>query len=309
MIYTVTLNPALDKTYIVDELNFDSVNRATSSFEDVGGKGLNVSKVLKEFNCDSEALVVLAGHTGELIQKKLIESQIVSKAFWTEGETRINAKIVDVKSHSNTDVNEGGPDISESLLEEIIDYLAQAVHKGDIVVLAGSVQSSVPSDIYARYIGRLSGLGVKVLLDTSGKPFEEGIMSAPYLIKPNRHEAEEHLGRSLQSDEDLKAAAQEYLNLGVELVCISDGSRGAYFFTQGDSLFVPPLPVEVKSTVGAGDSMVAGLSYMLDQNMSLEEGAKLACALGITAVATDGTAVPNHSDVMTRVEQLSVSHI
>ncbi len=306
MIYTVTFNPALDKTYVVERIECDSLHRATDVFEDVGGKGINVSKVLKELGMDSEALVVLGGFVGKKIEHMLEQSNIAIRPFWVEGETRVNAKIVDSTQKTNTDVNEEGPAVSSIIIDEMYEYLFEKIEPGDIVVLAGSLPSSIPKDTYEKWIQQLSECGAKVILDTSGEAFKLGLRAQPYLIKPNRHEVEECLGRLIHSKDDLKQAAQSFIVDGVEVVCISDGPRGGYFFTKDDSFFVPAVKVDVKSTVGAGDSMVAGLAYMLENHMSLEDGAKLACALGTCSVALEGTAAPSKKAVDAMIERLSV---
>ena len=306
MIYTITLNPALDKTYVVDELKHDSVHRAKESFEDVGGKGINVSKVLSKMDVDSEAIVVVAGYIGKKIENMLDDAHVKTKLFWAEGESRINAKIVDKTLRCNTDVNEEGPVIDSKLLSNLYDYLFQKIEPGDVVVLAGSLQNSIPVDTYAIWIDKLSEIGAKVILDTSGEAFERAVRQKPYLIKPNRFEVEEHLGRKIHNKEDIKKAALWYLDKGIEIVCISDGSHGAYFFTYDNSLYIPPVAIEVKSTVGAGDSMVAGLAIMLEHKLSLEQGAKLACALGTCAAELEGTAAPDTKQVDKMINKMQV---
>lgn len=290
MIYTVTLNPALDKTVEIPHFALDAVNRIASVRTDPGGKGINVSKVIAKLGGRSRAVGVVAGSAGRALAAQLealgLDTLLADAG---EGETRTNLKVIDPAGHTNTDINEPGPAVAAKVLESLLERLTGSVRAGDIVVLAGSLPVGAPQDTYRTWTAACRQAGAKVFLDADGAPLAAGIEARPYLVKPNEHELARLLGRELGSVGKLRAAAGELLAAGVEKVVVSLGSRGALYATKTQVILADGLPVKVGSTVGAGDSVVAALAWAEEQGLSLEEAAVLSTATGAANVMCSGT--------------------
>lgn len=289
MIYTVTLNPALDKTAVVERLTPNSVNRISRLRVDVGGKGLNVSKVIKELGGKTVAYALLAGDTGAAIERMLGDLDIDCRVLRVEGETRTNLKIIDPVLGQNTDINEPGPELADAQLDGMLAELVMEAREGDLVVLSGSLPRGASSDTYRRWVGALKSVGAKVFLDADGERLREGIKAAPDLIKPNEIELGAMLGRTLDTDEKVVVAARELVDGGLGCVMVSMGAAGALYVTPEVAVKAHPVKVEVGSTVGAGDSVVAALAFAQEQGLGLEEGLRLAMATGAANVMQTGT--------------------
>ncbi|MDO4848238.1 MAG: 1-phosphofructokinase [Coriobacteriia bacterium] len=289
MLHTVTLNPALDKTAVVEGFTVDTVNRLTDLRVDPGGKGINVSKVASELGHASVAHVVLAGQTGKKISAALADMGIETKAFEVEGETRTNLKVVDPRLKTNTDVNEPGPVVGSEQFASFARALTDEVGQGDVVVLAGSLPKGLGPDSYALLVTSLRSLGAKVFLDADGEPLRLALKARPYLIKPNDHELAGLVGHELKSVEEIAQAAKDLVAGGIERVVVSMGGAGALFVTAGTALLAKAPKVKVGSTVGAGDSVVAALACAEISGLPLEEAARLAVATGSANVMCSGT--------------------
>lgn len=306
MLHTVTLNPALDKTAVVESFTVDAVNRITDLREDPGGKGINVSKVASELGHASVAHVVLAGQTGKKISAALTDMGIESKVFEVEGETRTNLKIVDPLLNTNTDVNEPGPAIGSEQFASFARSLTDEVGQGDVVVLAGSLPKGLGPDSYALLVTSLRSLGAKVFLDADGEPLRLALKARPYLIKPNDHELAGLIGHELPSVADIAQAAKNLVADGIERVVVSMGGAGALFVTADTVLLAKAPKVKVGSTVGAGDSVVAALACAEISGLSLEESARLAVATGSANVMCSGTQAASREAVYELLPQVTV---
>ena len=290
MIYTVTLNPALDKTVEIRSLRIDSVNRITKMRTDPGGKGINVSKVIQKLGRKSVAAGILGGDTGNAILSALEAMGLETSFRFVEGETRTNLKIVDPAEHTNTDINEPGITLSEEILDSYLKELLEKLVPGDIMVLSGSLPMGSPKDTYYTWVKACKEAGAKVILDADGELFAAGIKASPYLIKPNDHELSGFMGRTLSTPAELaKAARQMMESYGIEKIVVSMGGAGALFVTKEDTSYAEGLKVPVGSTVGAGDSVVAALAVAEEAGMSLEDTVRLATATGAANVMCSGT--------------------
>lgn len=290
MIYTVTLNPALDKTVEIPSLTIDSVNRITAMRTDPGGKGINVSKVIQKLGGKSVATGILGGATGRAIQSAVEEMGLETSFCFVEGETRTNLKVVDPVNHTNTDINEPGVTVSEEVLEDLLAQLSGRLCSDDLVVLSGSLPKGAPVDTYRTWVAACREKGAKVILDVDGSLLAAGLEASPYLIKPNNHELSALLGRSLETKEELKAAACQLMDrYGISKVVVSMGGDGALYVTKEDTIYAEGLQVPVGSTVGAGDSVVAALAVAEERGMSLEEAVRLSTATGAANVMCSGT--------------------
>ena len=202
MIFTVTLNPALDKTAQAPNFKLDAVTRITELRQDPGGKGINVSKVIKQLGGESVAWAVLGGNTGRGIKASLEEMGISCRAFEVEGETRTNLKVVDPVDDTHTDINEPGPVVTDAMLDDMLAQLVAEISEGDIVVLAGSIARGASDDTYEKWVKACREAGAKVFLDADGDKLVAGIKGNPFLIKPNEIELGNMLGRTLDTDEN-----------------------------------------------------------------------------------------------------------
>jgi len=299
MITTITLNPAVDKTIQISNFIVGNVNRVASIRLDAGGKGINVSKVIKNLGGKSKAMGILSGNSGKFIKEYLDSINILNDFVFTEGETRTNIKVVDEISHTNTDINEAGPQASDKDLAEVSGKVFNNISSEDIIIFSGSVPSNVDKKIYGDWIKKAKAKGAKTILDADGELLKNAISAGPYLVKPNIDELEGMFNKKINGVKEAVEIAKSLLDYGIVIVVVSLGSEGAIFVNKEKSIYAHGLKVDVKSTVGAGDSMVAALAYSIEEGLSFEESVKLAVATGTANVMTSGTEA---SDIKTIIE-------
>ena len=309
MIYTVTLNPALDKTATVENLRLDSVNRISELRVDPGGKGINVSKVVRELGAKTVAIALLGGHTGTMLRNMLAELGIECKVLEVEGETRTNLKIKDPALKTNTDINEPGPEVTDEQLRGMLDGLVGEVGSGDIVVLSGSLPRGAAAGTYKVWVAALKKTGAKVYLDADGDKLGRGIEAKPDLIKPNEIELGAMMGRTLDADEKIVEAARELIDGGLDRVMVSMGGAGALYVARDVTIKANPVKVPVGSTVGAGDSVVAALAYAQDKGLGLEDTMRLAMATGAANVMQSGTQAAPRELVDSLIDKVVVTKL
>ena len=290
MIITVTLNPAVDKTVEINNAVINSVNRVTSVRLDAGGKGINVSKVVLKLGGTSRALGFIGGSAGNFIKEYLDNMEIQNDFVVVKEDTRTNLKIVDPLQQTNTDINEMGPRITTQDIKQMEEKILELANEKSIMVFSGSVPPNVEANIYQQWIYQAKWKGAKTILDADGEMMRLGIGAGPYLIKPNIHELERLLDREIKSVDEVLAAGRFLMTeYGIEVVVVSMGENGALFLNKEATILAEGLEVDVKSTVGAGDSMVAALAYVLDQGETFEKAVTLAVAAGTANVMTYGT--------------------
>ena len=309
MIFTVTLNPALDKTAQAPNFKLDAVTRITELRQDPGGKGINVSKVIKQLGGESVAWAVLGGNTGRGIKASLEEMGISCRAFEVEGETRTNLKVVDPVDDTHTDINEPGPVVTDAMLDNMLAQLVAEISEGDIVVLAGSIARGASDDTYEKWVKACREAGAKVFLDADGDKLVAGIKGNPFLIKPNEIELGNMLGRTLDTDEKVAEAARELIAQGLDNVVVSMGGAGAMFVSADRVVKGGSVKVPVGSTVGAGDSVVAALAFAEEKGMSLEDKVKLSMATGAANVMQSGTQAAPRDLVDSLIEKVTVTEM
>lgn len=303
MIITVTLNPAIDKTVEINNVQINTVNRVSSVRLDAGGKGINVSKIVLSLGGKSKAIGFLGGRAGKFIKNYLDEIGIENDFIVVKGETRTNLKIIDPLQRTNTDINEMGPEITAEDINQMDHYISQSVDKESVIVFSGSVPPNVNKDIYQKWIYQAKAKGVKTILDADGELMRRGIEAGPYLIKPNIHELERLLARKITSIEETIECSKEIMQkYGIEIVVVSMGEKGALFLNKEVTVFAQGIKVFVKSTVGAGDSMVAALAYAIDEGYVFEKAVTLAVAAGTANVMTYGTE-PSNLEVIMELEK------
>ena len=309
MIYTVTLNPALDKTARVPDFTLDEVNRITELRVDPGGKGINVSKVIAKLGGTSRAVALLGGSVGEKISSMLAEAGIDVWAFEANGETRTNLKVVDEKLGTYTDINEPGPEATVSQLDAMLGGLAQGLMSGDIVVLSGSLPKDAPVATYAAWGRACAKAGAKVFLDADGDALTRGLDASPFLVKPNDAELERLCGKKLHDEREVAVVARKLVDAGVSRVVVSMGGRGAVL-VEGERVLLARSPkVRVGSTVGAGDSVVAALAFAEERGMGLDETARLAMATGAANVMQSGTQAAERELVDSLLDKVSLEEL
>lgn len=288
MIYTVTFNPAVDYVVHLEEFQPGRTNRSVSEEIYWGGKGINVSIVLKNLGFESVPLGFVAGFTGTAIEEGLQKQGIHTDFIRLEsGISRINLKI---KTGRETEINAQGPAISKAAAQAL-DQKLDALKSGDTLVLAGSIPATLPADIYEKILKRLSGRGIRFLVDATGDLLVNVLKYRPFLIKPNRHELEEICDRPLPSIAEVAEGARELQRQGAENVLVSLGKDGALLLTeQGDILTAEALGGKPVNTVGAGDSMVAGFLAGYLESGSYEYALKLGSAAGGATACSKGLA-------------------
>lgn len=289
MIVTVTLNPALDKTIYVENFRIGEVNRVIDIREDAGGKGINVSNLIISLGGDTIATGAVAGPIGDFIENQLNKLGTKHDFIHTEGNTRTNTKMVDIKNKTHTDINEPGVPLTTEVLEKVEEKIFEHTTEDGILVFSGSVPKNVEKDIYGRLIKKAKEKGIKAILDADGELLRKGIEAGPYLIKPNINELEMLYGKTFENMKETIKYAKDILKYGIEIIVLSMGGDGCAFITNDKTYFAKALPVEVKSTVGAGDSMVAALAYAIQQKTPLEEAIKLAVAAATASISNEGT--------------------
>jgi 1-phosphofructokinase len=310
MIVTVTLNPALDKTLDIEDFTLDSVNRINNIRMDAGGKGINVSKVLKELQTLSVATGFLGGETGNYIKHYLDTIDVKNDFVFIEDPTRENIKIVDQKNNTFTDINDPGPVISESKTKEFKEKLLTLADENQLFILAGSIPQGLDQDIYLKIIEILKQKNAFIVLDTYGKPFSKALEGQPDLIKPNIEELEAYLGIKLTTKEEIIDAVKEHLiEKGIAYVAVSLGAEGALLISKDQSLYASGMDVHVKSTVGAGDAMVAGLVYGFDKSLELKEILKYGSASATANVMTEGSKTGEIEQIESLLNQIEVKEL
>lgn len=256
MIYTVTFNPAIDYVVELVSFNIGKINRTTREYMNLGGKGVNVSRVLTNLEVPNVALGFVAGFTGDALRNGL-ERMGVKTDFISleEGNTRIN---VNIKGVEETDINARGPEIPNSAIDELFKKLDN-LQSGDTLVLAGSIPTSLPNDMYERIMERLYGKGIRFVVDATRDLLVKSLKYEPFLIKPNNHELGEIFGLELTKDNEIIYYARELKKQGAKNVLISMAGDGAILVDENDVAHKIGTPKgKVKNSVGAGDSMVAG---------------------------------------------------
>ncbi|KAA3661840.1 MAG: 1-phosphofructokinase [Chloroflexi bacterium] len=297
MIYTVTLNPAVDRELTVPAIEFDTVLRANDWRVDFGGKGFNVSRMLMALGSPSIALGFAGGRAGELLRDGLASLGIQTDFIWVEGETRTNVSIVDEGNGRYVKVNEPGPTIAAADQEKLLAQVRQLAQPGDWWVLAGSLPPGVPPTMYADIISILHQANAKAILDTSGAALEHGCAARPFLAKPNDAEASKLTGLPVKNRVQIAVAAQTIQATGVSNVVISLGKDGAMLANGQQTVVATSPTIEEQNPIGAGDSMVGGLVWGLSHNQDVSESLRWGIACGAATASMKGTAVGNKAVV------------
>ena len=299
MIYTVTLNPSIDYIVRLDKVLIGSVNRMDSDDKFAGGKGINVSRVLKRLGIENTATGFIGGFTGKFITDILEEEGISSHFVEVEQDTRINVKI---KADAETEINGPGPEISSQKLEELEKFLS-SLTSGDTVVFAGSSPKNLGNVVYKKLIGLTRKTGAQVVCDFEGQTLLDSLEFEPLLVKPNNHELGDIFGVKLESLEQIESYARQILDKGAQHVIISMAGDGALLVTRDGAYFAKPIKGNVKNSVGAGDSMVAGFTGEFVRSGDVIQAFKWGVACGTATTFSDDLATADYiKEIYEKVE-------
>lgn len=288
MVYTVTFNPALDYVVRVDGFRVGGVNRTSREEIQLGGKGINVSAVLSHLGVDNVALGFLAGFTGQALEEELRREGIRTDFIWLDqGLTRINVKI---KADQESEINGQGPNIDAAALDQLFRKLDK-LEQDDVLIVSGSVPSTLPGDIYEQILARLEGRGIHFVVDATRDLLCNVLPYHPFLIKPNNIELGEIFGRTLNSDEEIRDCAVQLQQRGARNVLVSMAGDGSLLVDETGGCHRLGVPKgQVRNSVGAGDSMVAGFVAGWLKTGDYAYAQRLGAAAGSATAFSDGLA-------------------
>jgi len=305
-VITVTMNPSIDKTVVLDKLVPNGLNRAKSTRLDPGGKGINVGRVLQSFGVDVTITGLIAGSQGESLLAHLNANGLNCDFLKIEGETRTNLKIIDGSVNKVTEINEQGFYVQPEQISIFLEKLESLSDQAEIVILSGSLPPGVPVDFYANCTKIAKKKGAKVLLDSDGATLAEGLKALPYAVKPNLRELGAVFHEEFSNNRQVAEAAKKLVDQGIEIVIASMGPDGAVFANRDEIYKADSWNIPVKSTVGAGDAMVATLAYSILKQDSLHEIARLTTAASTITVSKDGTQFCSFEEVLESAGKVNI---
>jgi 6-phosphofructokinase 2 len=308
MVYTITLNPALDRTLWVEKIQPDESNRIEREQRYAGGKGIDVSKVLTILEMINKALGFVGGFAGEELEGRLLNEGISCDFIRISGETRTNIIVNDMSTGMQTIFNASGPEIKPYELMKMI-HKVEKLEKPDIVIISGSLPPGVHPEIYRKIIEIAKNKEAKVILDTDGDALKVGIQGLPDIIKPNVHELSRLVDMKLITMNEIIRAAQSVHKQGVGIVLVSMGAKGILLFSRKERYLASPPKVKVKNTIGAGDSAVAGFVYGLVRGKSLKKALINAVAAGTATTLRPGTALCQKDDFLKLTPEITLKAI
>ncbi len=278
MIYTVTFNPSLDYIVTLDSLTLGTVNRTREETIFCGGKGVNVSIVLRNLGHESKALGFIAGFTGHEIESRLTQMGCKSDFIALDaGLSRINVKI---RAEKESEINGQGPCIDEKAMAKLFQKL-ETLRAGDILVLAGSIPNTLPNDVYEKIMKSLDGKDIRIAVDATSALLLNVLKYKPFLIKPNHHELAEMFHTVLETDADILKYAAKLQEMGARNVLISMAGDGAILLAENGASYKSPVPKgKLVNSVGAGDSMVAGFLAGFLETGDFQRSFKMGVATG-----------------------------
>lgn len=303
MIYTLTLNPSVDYIVNVDKVVLGKLNRTKSEAKFPGGKGINVSRLLSSMGVKSVATGFLGGFTGAYVKEYLKKEGIETSFIEVEEDTRINIKL---KSSDETEINGQGPKITDDNLQQLKNQIRQLTNE-DILVLAGSIPSKLPSTIYEELVQVCHETGADFVVDAEGSILQKILPFQPYLIKPNHHELGQFFGKEITSCEEAMHYGKKLVELGAKNIIVSLADKGAVFMNEEVALTATVPKGELKSSVGAGDSMVAAFLAKGMENGDLKEAFRYSVASGSATAFSIGLGTPEKIDELLPQVQLSES--
>ncbi len=308
MIYTITLNPALDRTIWLEELKPDDTNRIIKEEKYAGGKGIDVSRVLFNFGVPNVALGFVGGFAGLEIEGLLINEGVNFDFVKISDETRTNIVINTINTKNQIIISAKGPHIPPFELTKLIEKINN-LDNPSYVVISGSLPEGLKPAIYAKIIDIAKSKSATVVLDTDGDVLKFNISHRPDIIKPNRHELSRVVGREVKTIDDAVIAAKEINKMGVKIVLVSLGKDGIVYVSQNAVMHAVPPEVEVVNTIGAGDSAVAGFLYAKYMGLEEEEALIWAVATGTATTLKPGTALATLEDALKIKDKVKLRYL
>ncbi|MBU4241086.1 MAG: 1-phosphofructokinase family hexose kinase [Actinobacteria bacterium] len=308
MIYTVTLNPTLDITYVLEEISYDESVKALEVVKTPGGKGVNVSRVLKAMGTDSVTMALIGGFAGAEALDLLHREGLILQIVRIEANTRTNVIVLGRRNGLELVIRAAGPPVEDREIDRISDLIMQTTRVPEMIVLSGSLPRGVDNDAYYRLAMEGKSRGAKVILDSGGKPLRAGIKAAPLLIKPNLAELEELAGCELEGRRQILDFCGDLLSGGIEIVVVSLGREGAMLVT-GDVALKGTVPFIDDDTVGAGDSMVAGMVMGLTRSLPMEEVFHMGLACSVATVINTGPGLTTRETYAEAFPQIGIEQI
>ena len=292
MILTVTLNPSVDLALFVDQLELSDTNRVTRTERDAGGKGVNVSRVIAELGGTTTATGFLGGDTGRFIEQVLTRQGVHHDFVPVPGETRTNVSVEDNSGKPPTTLNSPGPEVGALEWERLLEKVGRLATQAKWVTLGGSLPPGVPKDAFKTLAEWARNSGAKVMLDADGDPLKQGLLGSPDFIKPNTKEAARLLGRPIETLEECLTAVEELSKLHPGgIVIISRGAEGAVLGSAEGVLIGTSPKVKAKSSIGSGDSLIAGVLWGLTSGLEVAEAFRYGLAAGAATAMTDGSEI------------------
>lgn len=309
MILTVTMNPSIDVSYPLEELNIDTVNRIEKVSKTAGGKGLNVSRVLSQLNAPLKATGVVGGKFGDYLTEQLDKDGIPHSFSKIDGETR--SCIAILHEGKQTEILESGPEVTAEEQEAFVAHFEELMADTDFITISGSLPKGINHDFYSLLIDKATEADVKVLLDTSGATLKASLENThkPFLIKPNETEIADLLGKEIHSDDELVEALEDKKFDGIEWIVVTLGADGAIVKHQKNYYRVDIPTIKVVNPVGSGDSTIAGLAYALSEGKSPEDVIKSGMVTGMLNTLEEKTGFINVDNFETLFKQIKVEKI
>ncbi len=309
MIYTLTLNPSLDLTIEVDELKAGKILKSRALRRDAGGKGLNVTRALRLLGDRSIALGFSGGANGMVIKRLLCEDGLISELVEVDGDVRANLSLVVTKPRRHYKLNEVGPQISRLAQNRLLTLIKNRLARGDYLIVSGSLPPGIPADYIKRIVRLAKKRKARVLLDAAGEALRQGVEAGPYLLKPNRAELLELTGWHRYDSRRAARELKKYLRNGTQHVVVSLGGSGAFYCGRERMLVARPPKVAVKSEVGCGDALLAGLLWSFKAGRGAGEALRWGVAAGTAKVMCPGTQMPSLADVQKVYRRVKVEAV
>ncbi len=307
-IVSLSLNPAIDLTYEINDLQHDQKTRATSSHYDPGGTGINVGRALEKLKANSYTCCITAGKMGEFLHSMLEQELNNITTLQVEGETRINTTLIQQSPQYQYEINAVGPSITPEQLDNILNQFLTLCQQG-IGVLTGSLPPGIPDSTYQSINIALQNQGGRCIIDAPVAVMKKALLSNPFLIKPNQHELELLTDKKLNSIAQIAHEARRLVEQGTQYVCVSLAEKGALLTGPDNSYYCNSPKIKVRSTVGSGDSIVAGLAYAFTQNKSPEQALKFAVACGAGTAIQTGTQLFTLADLENLAAEITIKSL
>jgi len=309
-IVTVTLNPCIDRTITIGKpIEISGTHRVENRREEVSGKGLNVSFLLKNWNVETKCIGFDFAGSDCAVKKVLDTKDIPHELVTVDGDIRCNIKVFDKADCTMTEFNEKGFPIDPQSCELLIHKMEALFHtmkKEDLLVLTGSVPPGVSADIYKQLIEKAKLYGIRTILDASSELLKEGVEAVPFGLKPNQEELETLLGYRPKSEKEIVSACKELLRKGIEYICVTLGDKGAFLVSQEGVYQAEPLKIDIKGIQGAGDSVVAGMCVALQEGKNTEQMLRYAMAAAGGSLLREGTQMCRPEDFQRLLPEVKI---